>query len=130
MAQVRGDALVQHRRIDRAEHARLFRAPQTSGIDRDEDVGGAELALGLDPLDQRIGIGLDAVDLDPSLLGEVLVEREIGVVVARGIEVDLARIGRRFAFAGGFAAGSKAGAGGKSKEQFLHGRGNPVASCE
>ena len=46
----------------------------------------------LQPLDQRIGLGIDAVDLDAGQLGEVAVERLVGVVVARRIEVERAAL--------------------------------------
>ena len=91
MAQLGRDALLQHRRGHRLQDARLVGAPQPAGVDRDQHVGRAVAALGLDPLDQLVGVALDQVDLDPGLLGEPVVERDVGVVVPRRVEVDLLR---------------------------------------
>ena len=51
-------------------------------------VARALVALGLEPFDQRIGLGVDAVDLDAAQVGEVAVERLVSVVVPRRIEVE------------------------------------------
>ena len=75
MAQAGRNALVQNRRRDRLQDAGLLGAPEPAGIDRDQEIGGAVPALGLDPLDQLIGVALDPVDLDAGLLGELVVER-------------------------------------------------------
>ena len=69
----------------------LVGAPQPPGVDRDQDVGRAVAALRLDPLDQLVGVALDQIDLDPGLLGERVVQRDVGIVVARRVEIDLLR---------------------------------------
>jgi hypothetical protein len=88
VAQVRGNSLVEQLRPDRLEEPGLLRAPQAPGVDRHQDIGGAARALLLHSLDQRILARLDAVDLDAGGLGEVGVERLVGLVVARGVEVE------------------------------------------
>jgi hypothetical protein len=87
---MRRHRLLERGRLDRLQQALLARQLDSPGVDRDEDVGRALVALGLHALDQRVGIGLDAVDLDPGRLGEVRVELLVGVVVARGVKVQFA----------------------------------------
>ena len=80
--------LVEHARLDRLEQALLLRRPQPRGVDDQQDVGGAHRAFALDPLEQLLVAGLDPVDLDAGRLGEVVVERLVGLVVARRVEVE------------------------------------------
>jgi len=79
---------VQYRRFNRREDVRLIGLPDPPDVDGDEDVRRPIGALGLDPLEQRVLAALDPVDLDAGLLGEVGVERLIGCVVARGVEIE------------------------------------------
>jgi hypothetical protein len=51
-------------RLDRLEEAFLIGPEEAAGIDGDQHVGGAVDTLGLDPLDQLLGIALDQVDGD------------------------------------------------------------------
>lgn len=94
MAQVFGQAFLKHRRIHGREDAGLLGAPQAAGVDGDEQVRRAELALGFDALDQRVGISLDAIDLDAGFPREILIERKVGVIMARGVDVDFTGGGR------------------------------------
>ena len=78
----------EHARRHRLQQSHLARPLDAAGVGRDEDVARALVALGLEPLDQRIGLGVDAVDLDAAQVGEVAVQRLVGVVVPRRIEVE------------------------------------------
>ena len=94
VTQVLGDPLVQHLGMHRAEQTVLVGQPDSPGVHRQEDVGGAVRAFGLHPGDQLLGGALDAVHLDTGLGGEVAVEMLVGVVVPRGVDVDLVGEGR------------------------------------
>lgn len=93
MAQAGRDPRLQERRPHRLEQALLLGAPEPSGIDRDQQVGRAVGAPLLDPDEQLVGVVLDAVDLDPGLPGEVVIEQVVRLVVARGMNVNLGRHG-------------------------------------
>ena len=88
VAQARRNALVQHGGFDGLKDALLVRPPQSPGIHGDEQVGGAELAFVVDALDQAIAVAFDEIDFNAAALGEALIERQVGVVVARGVDVD------------------------------------------
>ena len=88
LAQMRRNALIENVGRDRLEDALLMRPPQAPGVDGDEHVRRAELAFVADALDQCVAAALDQVDVDAGLRREPLVERQVGVVVARGIDVD------------------------------------------
>ena len=88
VAEARRDAAVEHRGLHRLEETELVGAPEPAGVDRDQHVGRAARAFVADALDQRVLAGFDAVDLDPGQLGEVRVERLVGLVVARRVEVQ------------------------------------------
>ena len=68
---------------DTLKQAGLVSPPQTTGIDRDQNVSRAVGALALYPLDQSVALALDAVDLDSGGLREIAVERLVRLVVAR-----------------------------------------------
>jgi hypothetical protein len=88
MAQLAGDAFLEHRGLHRLEEAHLLGAPEAAGVDRHEHVGGAARALVPQALEERVLVGLDAVHLDSGLLREVGVEGLVRLVMARGIEVQ------------------------------------------
>ena len=54
MPQVRRNARFEHLGLHGLEHAGLVGAPKAPGIHRDEHVGGAELALVDDALDEAV----------------------------------------------------------------------------
>ena len=88
VAQVRRHRLGQDLGRDRLQQAHLAGALDAAGIGGDQDIARALVALGLEPLDQGIGLGVDAVDLHTAQIGEVAVERFVSVVMARRIEVE------------------------------------------
>ncbi len=94
MAQFPRDSLQEHFRTHRLEEAELLCPPQPPCVDRHEDIGGAARGLVLEPLEQRILVGLDAIDLDARLLREVGVKGLVGLVMTRGIEVEDLVLGR------------------------------------
>ena len=61
---------------------------QARRIDGEEDVGRTVAAFVANALEQFIFLALDAVDLDAGLLGEVRVERFVGLVMAGRVEVQ------------------------------------------
>ena len=73
----------------------LPRALDASGVHRKEHVARALVAFRAQPLNQRIGLGVDTVDLDAGQIGEVAVQRLVCVVVARRIEIEGATLGMR-----------------------------------
>jgi hypothetical protein len=88
LAEACGNARVEHRGLHRLEQTELLHPPQAAGVDRDEHVGRAARAFVADALDERVLARLDAVHLDAGLPGEAGVERLVGLVVARRVEVD------------------------------------------
>ena len=66
----------------------LLRLPQPRGVDDQQHVGRARRAFAPEPLEQLLVAGLDAVDLDAGRLGEVGVQRLVGLVVARRVQVE------------------------------------------
>ena len=74
--------------LDRLEQAELVGDLQPRGVHRDQQVGGAGRAFVADALDQLVFLAVDAVDLDAGGLGEVAVERLVGLVVAGGVDVE------------------------------------------
>jgi hypothetical protein len=106
---------LQHIAFDGLQKAKARRAGKAHGVDGQEHVGGAVGTLGLHPRDQLVGIAFDPVDRDAGGLGEVGIEPFVGVVVARGIEVQLLRLGcgqRRYGDGGAQKGGERAGHGG------------------
>ncbi len=92
---VLGDALGQHLRMHRLQQVLAIGEPDAAGVDGQEDVGRAVGALGLHPGDQLLRRALDAVDRDAGRLGEVAVERLVGVVVPGRVDVHLVGRGRQ-----------------------------------
>ena len=83
-----GDAAFEQLGLARGEQAEFVRLGQAGSVDGEEDVGRAVGAFVLQPLEQFVFLALDAVDLDPGLLGEVAVQRFVGLVVAGRVEVQ------------------------------------------
>jgi hypothetical protein len=77
-------------RVFEASGANRFssRLGQACRVDGQENVGRAVGAFVLDAFQQLVFLALDAVDLDAGLLGEVVVERFVGLVMAGGVEVE------------------------------------------
>ena len=94
VAQLAGDALHERLRGHRLEEPQLLGAPQAAGVHRDQHVGRAAGAFVLQALEKRVLVGLDAVHLDAGLPGEVGVQRIVGLVVARGVEVEDLLLGK------------------------------------
>jgi hypothetical protein len=90
---MRRHSLGENRRCHRLQEAHLAGPFDAAGVGGDQHVAGALVALGLEALDERIGLGIDAVDLDAGQIGEVAVQRLVGVVVARRIEIEGAALG-------------------------------------
>ena len=86
--QAGGNGVFQHLGFDRQEQAVLFAAPQAGGIHQQDHVGGRSSALGLQARDDAGVVRVHAVDLDAGSLGEVVVQRLIGAVVTRRIQVE------------------------------------------
>ena len=106
------DALLEGLGLDRLEQAGLLCVVQPRGIDQQDHVGRALVTFGLQALQQRLVLQLDAVDLDAGLLGEVGVEALVTLIVARGIEVEdlfLGLGGRGGNEQGGDGSGQQAG---------------------
>ena len=82
MAQVFRHRGGQRVRDDRLKEAGVNRACQPAGVDGDEQVGRAAVALGQHALDQGVALGLDQIDRDPGRLGELVIEGLVGAVVA------------------------------------------------
>ena len=93
MAQVFRHAFGQYLGLHRLEQTFLVGPPEPSGVHGDQHVGRAVSAFGDDAFDQLVAAALDQIDGDPRLLREVVVQRQVRVVVARGVDVDL--LGRR-----------------------------------
>src|SRR5690606_5874330 len=64
---------------------------EPAGVDRDQDVGGAVAAFGLDARQQLVAVVFDPIDRDPGLLGERAVELFVGLIVPGRVDVDLRR---------------------------------------
>ena len=93
MAQVRGHPLLQDRRLHGLEQAGLLGAPQAAGVDCNQDVRRAVHVLAANPLDQLIALAFEAIDLNAGQLREAVVKRLVGLVMARGVEVELRLLG-------------------------------------
>jgi len=85
---MRGDRLGQDGRIGRLQQPHLAGALDAAGVDRDEHVARALVAFGAKTLDERIGLGVDAVDLDARQVGEIAVQGFVGLVVTGRIEIE------------------------------------------
>ena len=120
VTQIRGDRLFQHLGLDRLQHAGFLGTDQPAGIDGDQQIGGAVLALGLDTLDQLVGLGLDQIDLDAGLLGEILVERVVRIVMARGIDIHLGGLRQGWREAGSQRHEANAGAHRQLVKEHTH----------
>jgi hypothetical protein len=112
LAQVRRDARLEDRRFHRLKKPELLGAPQPAGVDRDQHVRGAALALAADALDQGVFAGLDAVHLDAGGFGKSGVERLVGLVMARRIDIDYLVLREHRA---GNQQGTQGGAGDRKK---------------
>jgi len=75
-------------RLDGLEQALLLRRPQSGSVDDEQDVGGTHRAFALDPLEQLLVAGFDPVDPDAGRLGEILVERFVGLVMTRRVKIE------------------------------------------
>ena len=129
MTQIGRNAVGEDIGLDAVQNSRFLGAPEPAGIDRDQDIGRAVFPFADNPLDQRIGACLDQIDPDAGLLGEILIQRQIGIVMARGIDIDatshLCRrcIGvraRRRVFASLPAGSEKSGKGDQGQDGSLH----------
>ena len=95
IAELGGHDLLQRARIDGLREARILGLGQAAGIDGEEEIGRAVLALGRQPLVEARG-GVDHVGLDARLVGEGLEQRVDQLRLAIGVDVDLAlRLRRR-----------------------------------
>jgi len=88
LAQIGGDGRLEHGGAQRLQQTGLLRAPDAPGIDRDENVGRAVGALGAHALHELVGVGLDAVHANAGCAREIRVDRLVGVVMARRVEID------------------------------------------
>ena len=100
VAQVRGNRRLEHRRLDRLQQARLRRAPEIAGIDRDEDVRRARRAFRGQALDERRAVIRDGLHFDAALATVLLEQLVHELVLARGIDDEglaggLGRAGER-----------------------------------
>ena len=82
VAQIRWDRLFQGFRLERLKETGRVSRPKTTGIHREQDVGGAIRTFGLDPLDQRTRFIFDPVNLDSGLLLKIGIQLFIGIIVA------------------------------------------------
>ena len=121
MAQIFGQTFAQHFAFDRRENARFLGTPEAAGIDGDENIGWREFAFALDAFDQRVRIGFDPVHLDPRFSGEFVIERKVGVVMARGVDVHLAIVRHRSHSLFAARTGRKRKCQSAAENQFLHG---------
>ena len=80
-------------RPDRLEQLVVLRAPEATGIDGDQDIGRAGIALGMDTLHQRIFLALDQVDLNTRFFGEQFIEVAVGIVMTTGIDIHFCCLG-------------------------------------
>jgi hypothetical protein len=83
-----GEARLERCGLDGLQQAELLRAPQTPGIHGNQHIAGARGAFVLQSLDERVFAGLDAIHLDTGLLREVGIERVVGLIVARRVEIQ------------------------------------------
>ena len=82
---------------------------QAGGVDGEEDIGRAVGAFVLQAFEQLVFLALDAIDLDPGLLGEVAVQRFVGLIVAGRVEVQ------HLFLSGGSAADQQQAGNGQAK---------------
>ena len=94
IAQVRGEVGLKLRRVHLLEQTRARGVPEVAGVDGQQHVGRRPVALGAQPLEHLTGAAVQDLDLDPGLLRERF-ERRLLAVVTRGVDDDLARLGRR-----------------------------------
>ena len=108
------DAGVQHLRLDGLKQAETVCNLQASGIHGDQDVGWRVGTFVLDALQQFIFLAIQAIDLDAGLLGEVVVQRLIGLIVACRVDVEYRIGGMGSALAGQRDQGKGGNAGGQT----------------
>ena len=72
--------------LHRLQEARLRRAPEIAGVDRDEDVRGAVRALRRQALDQGCAVIRDGLHLDATLPAVFLEQLFDQLVLARGVD--------------------------------------------
>jgi hypothetical protein len=73
------------------EQSLLFGEPEVARVHHQEDIGGAVASFLAQAREQFVAARLDPIDLDPGRLGEARVERVVGGIVARGIDVEFGR---------------------------------------
>ena len=93
-AQRGGDALVQQLAADGLEQTQAVGHLEAGRVHRDQQIGRAGLALVADALDQFLFLAIEPVDLDARALAEVGVERFVGLVVPRRVDVEHAGLRR------------------------------------
>jgi len=89
IAELRGHDLVERGRHDRLGDPGLYCFFEAADIDREQDVGGAVLAFGLDALLQA-GARRNDVDLDAGVLGEGVEQRLDQLRFTIAVNIDLA----------------------------------------
>jgi hypothetical protein len=95
VAILRRHGFVEHVRFDRLGDPRSHRFLDASNVDGEQQIGGAVGAFSLDPL-LKPGARGDHVDLDAGVLGESIEQRLDQSALAIRINVDLARLGKRW----------------------------------
>ena len=85
------DRGVERRRLDRLGDAGIGRLREIADIDREQEVGRAVAALGLNALDQAL-LGIDHIDLDAGLVGELFQQRVDQIRLPVGVDIDLSRL--------------------------------------
>ncbi|MNV36313.1 hypothetical protein D3C71_1277860 [compost metagenome] len=108
-AQVGGDGVVQHLGLDGLEETVNFTLVQTCGVHQQDHIRGRGSALGLQARQDAGVVGIHAVDLDASGLGEAAVQRFVGGVVAGRVEVDDLFLGMDNACSGGQGTSTQQG---------------------
>jgi hypothetical protein len=85
---LRRDALLQDGRTHRQEQTVALGLRQACRVDQQDHVGRAVGALGLQAGQHARVVGVEALDADAGGLGEVGVERLVGLVVTRRVQVE------------------------------------------
>ena len=83
-----GNARFDDRRLDRLEQAGLVGDLEARCVDGDQQVGRAAGAFALEAFEQFVLLAVEPIDLDAGLLGEVGVQRLVGLVVAGRVDVE------------------------------------------
>jgi hypothetical protein len=87
-AVLRRDGVFQQLGLDGLEQAVHVALVQAGGVDQQDHVGGRGGAFGLQAGQDAGVVGVHAVDLDAGGLGEVVVQRLVGRVVAGRVQVQ------------------------------------------